>query len=480
MPTITYMSWNIQEFGDGIWGNYGGSYTARCQFIAAVAAKQMVDIFVIQELTRAGVSQLHTLRDYLTAVFHREGVAPEDNNWFYDWVPASYRAGGEGPNSNRNSSQELNWEGQANGEGYAVFWRHNPDKFRMLLVPEIEGRENTQSGGVRPRPLPTGVPKRVLTLVWEGRHPRRSHPWEVYAPGVDPNNNNAYKWGDLNFVGNGGSAERPNACRRPCFFTIDLNLYADKAERYVPIVVYHGPSATNVLNAPATGIRLAAFSRQMFMAPDRFGQPRWLYSDRVIASGDYNVDGNPESVTLHVQEAYNSFTNNFSLAEAGGANCKALVPLGQDLSNNCTIVSVSYNPAMYIPIEENHLGAYLTAQLDNVFYRGFVAERPPMGSVPNLLMEVMYGNLTGELVRSFLLIIDEAIKDAWMIDGKPQILDPKNPDRWKPVYPQILNWNDFYAGLERGSFSSARTAAEFIFHFISDHLPLVLKFTVED
>ncbi|MFP5262653.1 MAG: endonuclease/exonuclease/phosphatase family protein [Blastocatellia bacterium] len=478
MPDISVMMWNVQNFGFAN-NRFRGNYGPVCRFIARAARQQNADIIFIQELKQNGVARLAQLQLALNNAY---ATAAPAGNWYYDSIKAAFAAGlAGGPNTNVTTAAQLDWTGPANREGYAMFWNRNAAKFTMLAAPTIAGAANTQSNGVRPLPLPMGVPAHALSLVLQGRPPAPDpfSPWAYQSAGFNPPAN-IPAWNNLNFPNRWGIALVRNASRRPCYCTIDVNIAGPPpaAQRIVPIMSYHAPSNSANLNAPPAGTQISAFSRQMYQAQNPAAAWGWINNARAIAGGDFNVDMNPPGLAWNREESYEEFTDAFAAGVAGGAACHENVPVQQAIPINNTVVSLDQwigGP----PIQVGAINAYRTSEFDNIFWRGFTGAPPPArGRVYDLLTAVRPGgSLVGGPITGFLGLLNAGMGLLTIAPGAPYVgMQPCNA-AGNLLYPDILNFAAFHADVTAGQMSSSRRAAEFVRLFISDHLPIVFRFT---
>src|SRR5262249_8992152 len=113
MPSLRFMSWNVQTFGDN--ANPRGDYAAVCNFIARAAFNQGVDILALMELRSGGVAHLGTLAAALNTAYGVNG------DWYYDRIKGSVRANiGVNPIA---GAADMAWDIDHH-EGYAVFWNN--------------------------------------------------------------------------------------------------------------------------------------------------------------------------------------------------------------------------------------------------------------------------------------------------------------------------------------------------------------------
>lgn len=471
MPDITVMSWNIQNFGAGLHRRYRGDYVPLCNSIAQVALDQNVDILFIMELRRGALAAILTqLRNALANTFAAAGAAPA--NWQYDSIQGAIRR--------VNNNDQLAWTLSANHEGYAVFWKNDPNEFIMLATQAVA--PNMMSHGVQPGAA--GVPAHCLSLVLEGRPPKFA-PQNVPRAWLDNNPPHAWQWGAPNYVPGmnwghlffptthaGNFIHRPSV-RRPCYCVIQVT--NPPANSLVPILCYHAPSGRD---GAAAGTNLSAFSRQLYEVPDPANPGNWVPVPNAIAMGDFNVDGNPPQLPGGREMAYANFTN---IMAGGGAEMRSAITLGAADPQNSTHVALTHGFGGP-PILNMFLDAYRRIEIDNIFYRGFAAAAvplPPNGRIYDLISAVLLGNLN---VQNFDVPVIQNYVFPLIMAFDPNTgvpLDVANA----PIYPQIEDWDDFYddgagAGMHNGQINVARAAAEFVKLLISDHLPVSFRFVL--
>lgn len=485
MPTITYMCWNLHDFGDAS-ARYRGDYQPVANFIAAVARKMQVDIFSLVELNANGVAQLNKVRQALNAAY-----LPAQRHWHYDWIKGGYKLDVQFPpppppaNSTFVNQDQLAWSLFANSEGYAVFWNNLPgaaSKFAMLPaatrqsggstgVPQGTGVDANAAGVVVAGAAPPGGMTNVLQLVGEGRPPTFAAGWFT-APNFTPGA--PYVFGDLNFPYTFSPKLNQTSSRRAAYCVINLNIAGTAQQRRVPIQCYHAP-ATLSIGAPA-GTQVSGFAKPLYQIPDGAGGQ--ITPDRALASGDFNVDQNDDG---GMGIAYRSYTNPFATPTAGegGANMQAFI---HGDNANLLTTSVQLNQGVVGPPipQTAPMADFIRYAIDNVFYRGFAATSDPIpGPRFNLLRAVMSdGSLTGRPVSGFLPLLNANTgRGTRWVDDEPMVRNPRGGGYVK-MYPSILNWRLFYDGVRAGQFKSTRQAAEFIRLFVSDHLPVAIRFTV--
>jgi hypothetical protein len=485
MPAITFMSWNIQTFGDQF--TTRGNYAALCNFIARVAFNKGADILAIMELRSGGVAHLPTLAHALNITYGANA------DWYYDWIKGGVRT--DINNNAIANAADLIFDADHH-EGYAVFWNddRNAD-FRMF------GTGGAYSNGVQRGQVgqhPGRIPANVLNLVVEGRNPGAlgNNGW-FNAPDFDPVNPNQ-NWADLNFL-NSNSNTIGNVARggprRPCYFVIELqnrqNPNNQPANNLVPILVFH---ATSNARSRQLNVQLSGYSRQLYRVDSNPPNAAWVTPDNVFIAGDFNIDANNREELVE----YDSYQVFYHFLNAGGANCNPWLDVRSVDDDNQpdtpeTTVQLDRPPVTGTSITSTNVQAYLNLAIDNIFYRlgaNVNAVGPGVTQrVYNLLPEVINGNLIDG--NGVLLI-----SDFWnqvispLLDDYPDI-DPNTDTPAQPaqkrrrtggtvnyeslIIGDIRNWTNFSTDLRLGAFTSARTAAEFIHKFISDHLPVTIQ-----
>lgn len=473
MPTLTLTVWNVQDYGTFL-HKRRGSYAAVHNFIARVLELQQTDIFYLVEMQRSGVDRLPNLHAALEAQI-------QGSSWYFDSVKGAIADDApEGPNTRITTAAQLGWTASAKREGYAVFFRHDPARFAMTLAPPVgaAGVANTLSHGVQPAPLPAAVPAHALSLVLEGRpidpdadanlgwdHP--ATPFNLAAP---------LAWDNLGFPTPKSPKLIRKAARRPAFCVVQLNAGGGvpATNTLMSLMAYHAPSNGWGDNPPPSGTQAGSFARQLYQARDPAAAWNWVNNTRALACGDFNVDGNPLELPFSRNDSYTSYLSPF--AASGAGMTRSAVPLSQNAPANNTALALTQwigGP----PKPDGVPSSFVAAEFDNIFTRGVPLgniQAPPHGAIYDLITAVRPGgSLTGVPVTNFVPLVNAAIANATMVNNQPVGPAPAR----RAIYPQIVNWTNFYAGLTAGAFPDNRTAAEFITLFVSDHLPITFRFT---
>lgn len=514
MPAIRTMFWNIETFGDQM--KTRGNYAAMCNFVARVAFNQGADILAIMELRSAGVPHLYTLAQALNNAYGPAG------DWYYDWIRGAVRTdiGGAPVNDANDLAMDVDHH-----EGYAVFWNdaQHPN-FTML------GTSNAYSAGSL-RPVPAGgigappparIPANVLGLVLEGRAQGALVNNWFNAPPFAPVAGAA--WGNLNFSQsnpiNVGDVKRGGP-RRPCYFVIEVQGRAAPnntlEHRFVPMLVYH---ATSNARSRRLNTQLSGYSRQLYSVnTNPAGPPIWVTAQNAVIAGDFNVDANKRNEGEAGGVAYDAYTvfthafvNGGAGCWAGAGNPRGWLDLDSMAGGNAntprtTVQLKTGYGANEVPIPDNApINDFIKLAIDNIFYRlgAGVATVPPgpmaaYQAVYNLVQEVINGNLRNavapNLVSDFWQVIFAQLGGANAFGPYPNypntaqtsLMPTRTVDQnEEPFMSDVLRFGRLRRGLRAGHFQNvngvpndgsrdARVAAEFIHHFISDHLPVTMQ-----
>lgn len=328
------------------------------------------------------------------------------------------------------------------------------------------------------------VPQNTLSLVMFGRDsaiPLGTAPSTFtgdisgqtvnFAPGGP-----AFNW--LYFTRGAGYPAIRTGCRRPATLTIEINRtgFPAPADRLVPIIVYHAPSAAP---ASSAGMQRAAYAREMYQAYD-WGAGNWVTCNNALLGADFNV------IVDTVAYPYNAFTAPFgpALGMGGGAACTMAVnnpAMGGSRANNPLNQSIIALTAGVggPPIFSAVLNNYRSLAIDNCFYRGLGgAVVAVLGQLPDLLVaSSVGGNLVGMPVQNCLNTPAMVASTTAMINGLPM-----------PVLPSVNSPMTTLLDMNLGAFGSmpafgaqdtpARRVAEFVNLFVSDHLPVAIQFNM--
>jgi hypothetical protein len=253
-------------------------------------------------------------------------------------------------------------------------------------------------------------------------------------------------------------------------------------------MVYHAPSQNQVARP---GIYLSALAQELYVhkgIANNKPTGALTYHDKAIAAGDYNLDA---KVDDNWTSSYVSYYNPLSSPkpENTGANCTATY---DDQNFDRTTVQVNeyvYGTPTGTPIESNDIEDYYHSSIDNLFYRGLSGVDAYVPALPELVMDDGY--LTGRPLKLWKTHLENialnSVTKKWGVDPNRGPLKRMLVNRkWGnyPIFPNMTNWNLFLRGIRIGRFEGdhdtdtggARSAAEFIHDFVSDHLPLIVEF----
>jgi hypothetical protein len=485
MPAITFMSWNVQNFG--VNGNTRSNYVPLCNLIARVARVQGVDILALLELQSGGVAHLPTLAAALNAAYGGNA------DWYFDWIKGSLDKNiGGNPIV---GAASLDWD-YDHHEGYAIFWNdeRNVD-FTMAgtTLPCSAGVARGQAN-----PIPARMPANILSLVVQGRTPGKlgADNW-FHPPNFDPAQP-TQNWGALDFLKSNttkmGETEMGGP-RRPCYFVVQLKNRGGRnnqpANCLFPMVVMH---ATSNGRSRQYDTQLAGFSRQLYRADSTPVGPNraWATVDNALIAGDFNVDGNKRDDTSY--DAYRVYTASFN---NGGADCEPWLDLTAKVTPQTSLeLNISYGSK--IAIVSNSISAYYADAIDNIFYRlgnGMATVNTgPYAAVFDLLTAVMKNGALCEaaapgVITAFYRNIIEPLLPSYPDfddgSGTPANLSTKRrrtQGQTQLVFEvdslmlgDIWKWRTFVLDVMKGTFTKPRTAAEFIKKFVSDHLPVTIR-----
>jgi len=285
-----------------------------------------------------------------------------------------------------------------------------------------------------------------------------------------------FNW--IEFTRGAGHPASRTACRRPVTLTIEVNrpAHAAAADRLVPIIAYHAPSAAP---ASSAGMQRAAYSREMYQAYD-WTAGNWIDCNHALLGSDFNV------IVDSVAYAYNAFTGGFGGpgGTGGGAACTMAVnnpAVGGSRANNPlnkSVVGLTYGVGGP-PVYSAALADFRTLAIDNCFYRGLGGG---VVAANTLLLDLLVsstvgGNLTGPPIVNCLNTLAMVNTTTAVAHGLP-------------IAP-LANINSPLTTLfdmQQGQFGAlpafdaqntpARRAAEFVNLFVSDHLPVAIEFNL--
>lgn len=461
MPQITVAIWNIQEFGSNREWKRGFSSVFLNNFIAALLEHLDVDVLAMMEVLHVAAPSLASLQEQLAA---------RDPAWRYDWIKGALRE------ENPANADDLSWSsgvGYPRQEGYALFWKHGNPSFTVLdaTAPVSEGS-----------PFPPAVSHKINLVTHGLEFSSQNGIWGVrqgYVAGSPfpvVGAHMAHEWPRLNFISvSHGDPLTPllRFTRRPAF-TI-LRLHDDGGgELDCPLLWFHAPSRPP-RNATATGI--SGLSRELFVVPRIVpGGLAFDYTHAVIAGGDFNL-AMPEA-PAPIGEEYERYTRGFADNPLGGAACDVgLQPRGEART---TVQLNEQGPGGLFNgprILSNQVEAYLHSTIDQIFHRIPAPINVAGCSVVELVQLVMNPPpAIRQAIQQFHPLLMGAQVVAWNSGGWVDLNGPGPIGAdGNPAYPLIHRWDEFIAGVAAGAFATARTAAEFIHIFISDHLPVAIR-----
>jgi hypothetical protein len=493
MPTVNFMAWNVEVFGDP--KRTRGNYAALCNIIAQAAFNQDVDILVLMELRASGVQHLSTLAHALNNVYSDKG------DWYYDYIEGALDP--SIGNAAVVGAAQLAMDSD-HSEGYALFWNDAANaNFHMLgtRVPLSAGVYG--AGG----PGPQRIPVNALSLVLDGRTPGQMSAGTHWfnAPAFNPaapGNN----WGQLNFCFSNpvviGQTKRGGP-RRPCYFVIEVQgrtaANGGPADRFMPFLIYH---VTSNPRSRRLNTQLAGYSQPLYYVDvtPTAAAPTWTAVNNALIAGDFNIDANSRNtyeVSGLAYDAYTVFTNAFATQ---GANCPAWVNItSTDGNGNPNTTKTTVQLRWPLPtgqyITSNNQADYYRMAIDNIFCRagaGVTRQEPTLDKVYGLLNEVKKNQglsdqyapglisdfwtqvLTAELGAASPPYTNYPNTDP--NTGCPTRTVPKNGTNvQQPIVRDVRSWPHFRSNLIAGNMTSERRAAEFVRKFISDHLPITIR-----
>jgi hypothetical protein len=424
MPQVTAIIWNLEVFG-----NYQAfrEDDAVLDFVSLYAKNFNVDIILLQEVRLRGGGLAPSLVQLLNAT-------TRPKVWHYDWLPGSIVT-----NTARGllTNADLGFTQTGNNEGYMVLWAgdtltavpqavsygvdgmRNPGANDHYIGLVVEGANALENGLANP----CITPVQPLAYV-DACFPRPNPPDAGSGMGGRPSN--ALLWKDV---------------RHPCFIrTGGTTTY---------IGAYHAPVSGH---GPYYGALAAGLSR---LVQDTATYPN------VIFGGDFNIISDNEQA---------SGFDNFLFRDPLGvraANMTAGSLSAGDYAQSMVRFSVN-NQGHALLNPANPADCYGNAR-DQSFYR--LATAPTESIVHDLLEELMTdaafrGDLQGAPGRSIGDFVRRAIRDQML----PGI-----------VRGSAAVTNDLaavFAVNSTAAFTYKLTAAVFYKFFISDHLPLLITFTI--
>lgn len=448
MPTIRYMSWNIQNLGQATEQSNaarGANASQFASFLAEMVQIKNIDILAVMEV-RPGAGA------YLDSILLALNNADPAHPWYYDYIRSTVNVQQGQPVATNN---DLGWASGARTEGYAIFWRTIPS-FAMQA-----SATNTSEGTIHQAGNPALAFNSCLSLSQVGRQLQATvlAPTNGYVPATPGNSN----WGPSLYPSAQNTlsaAPRWMGSRRPATCTIQIN---SGTNPLCTISVYHAPS-----KSPRSyiGTYIAGLAREVYAVPNGGGGLTAL--GNTINSGDYNASVN--SYWLDYASFYYPFANNSD----GGANCSYVYddtnPVQTTVQLNTFQNGIFNGP----PIAGANDDDYYFSPIDNIFFRTTGNNQE---WIYDLIGAVQAGgSLVGGPIQSYYMYLQGLVANA-TAQGYGLTGGCPNDSQGNPLFPNITNWANFVNDVNAGTFTSARRAAEFVRIFLSDHVPLVLELT---
>ncbi len=476
MPHIRYMSWNVQNYGQNtaFYSLLKGANSFRlARFIARLVNRYSIDILGVMEVTPTAYPHLVSLVQALNNVM---GVT----DWCFDWVKGS--VDNNLPASAVNAPGNLTWKSGMRQEGYAFFWRNGSADFTMLRAEfnmsegarrlaayapayfpgnavslSLMGRDIVPSrgGSARPRPSTNVNPAAVNALDFD----------YAYYPDVSKNVGAwSVFWSEV---------------RRPAYVMIRMTMAGTNAQKVVPIVLFHAPSNQAMAKL---GTFICGLARELYAVKDidvnRRPTGALIHPLKFIASGDYNARVSTTDTTWanFYYSFYNGFAATVATNPAGGANGTAMYDNTAPIAT--TVQIQQFNNGLFNgpPILGANPNDYSFSSIDDMFRRGLTLHGGSDYFVWDLVTEVMAGHADIVLgIQAYAAGLNAiAAGAAGGVDAAEGPLDA-NGDA---LFGFFTDWNAFIADVNNGRFTTARSAAEFVRMFVSDHSPLVIDFDV--
>lgn len=479
MPSIRFMAWNIQNYGQNtVYAQLrkGVNSVLLNNFIAAIVQELDIDILGIMEVMPTAQPHLDNL---LTALNSDPNLLAPD--WVYDWIKGSVHVAP--PPGNVNAPNTLSWRSGVTAprqEGYALFWRNGLPSFSMIgaAQPMSEGIWFDVNGP--PIAIANSLSLSLTGRPIQGRGgrsaPRAVHGFQIATVGAN--------WDDAYFPDTarvlGNWAVYWEWARRPCYCIIEMPIPgATNRQKLCPIMLYHSPSYRSLSQS---GTFIAGLSQELYAVHDLDGNNlptgNLIYHDKVIAAGDYNVP----TYGWMWDQSYQSFHGAFAANNTAGANCLSIANPNNYIKTTVQLNQHQNGQFNGPPIVSANIDDYYALPIDDLFWRGLTlnpAANPStyVFTVPEAVMN--QGELTGAPVQGYFPWLQSlrnvSLAQGWGVDPNfgPRLANGN------PAFSFMTNWNSFYQDLQNGDFTTARSAAEFAREFVSDHLPLVIDFAVQ-
>ncbi|HJV41708.1 endonuclease/exonuclease/phosphatase family protein [Caulobacter sp.] len=484
MVDVRVCLWNIQNFGqstpryDGVYHVNGNAM--RNQFIARLVRQHNIDVLLIQEAQADSLTALADLQRKLNALHTTK-------DWAYSWCGSALARSNVDRPADFN---DLTMTTGARSEGYAVLWRRNQDRFKLVdgLTPIAYN-----SGPISVRPTSPlnisqlGRPTGKLAIGGAGRADdqetfgatggfttARAYPNQYDKD--DDSYDNLDAWPKLNYPPTAGSD--PNKlkwakARRPVYVVLKLG---DNNTRLCPVSVYHAPSNAD---RSSWGAFIAGLARELYAIDKVAGltpnPDDAQVATRVVFGGDFNnsvaEDDWPDD--------YNYFVAARAATIDGGA-AKAVAPaVDSGDAARRTTVQILQGAQHDEPIESVDPNDYLRHKIDLLFYGGDVAARRI-----DLMAEVTDNDVYDLAIKHAYKLMNDTEASVGddeanrrMTDTGPQYKGVGS-DTWKPMIcgswgGTFVDWAESCRQFQAGEITDARRAAEYIHLFVSDHMPLL-------
>ncbi len=483
---ITYINWNVQNFGQktrAYWDAKGINSSRLVKFIAYLVKRNAASILSIMEVTPAA---LPDLRQLLTAL---NTIASEGKgDWMFDYIKGA-TAGDTLPGQNLNSANLLSWKSGATAprqEGYALFWRDAHPDFEMLWAAQTMS-EGAWHGKNYQRNAPV---EHAISLSVHGRDVRsvtstgpRLRPVVNFNPNA-PLSSAEFPSSYFPDVARGLGAQSLywSDSRRPAYALIWRKVGGEfsQEQRVVPLLAYHAPSYSGLAG---TGVYVSGMARELYAVPgiDVKNRPALALISpvRFVASGDFNA---PADGGKNFDYYYSAYKNPFNKTSVIG-NEKALfgVANGTPIYDGDNAVSTTiqiYEPINGLfngdPINSPQNSAYEFSAIDNMFHR---ACAPTYFGIVDVLSELQ--GVDSDIAAGIKAYATKLAGLDANRNTSPNSGPVRNGEQvFSCFQANIANdWKTFLQGVQAGKMKNARSAALFMRMFVSDHLPMMIRFT---
>ena len=173
---------------------------------------------------------------------------------------------------------------------------------------------------------------------------------------------------------------------------------------------------------------------------------------------------------------YDFFNTMDGAKYAGGANGTEVYDYQAPVRTTVQINSFQHGLFNGPPIASPAVGNYYFSSIDNMFQRGLTLQAATEYFVVDLLTEVMgaHADMVAGVQGYLPGLHATAVGAPGGINANTGPLDAFG----NPLFGFFTDWNVFAGGLVNGQFPTARSAAEFVRMFVSDHMPVVIGFNV--